>query len=192
MEVGVTRHNFESWPPKDHSYHVCLKLTYWLQRRRLLNIFSIGSYVKTKSRHGGHLDFPIGKRFTGLVQDHPMIIPAKSQFNWFGGFWQDDFLNFSQWEHIMNPGSHVEFQISTKNTYLVEDNQWTFLTTDAYPWQKLTWPMASWAKKDKRKKTIYKALHRKLKIEQHELHYKPGVNSGSPAPLVLLYLQTWR
>jgi hypothetical protein len=21
-----------------------------------------------------------------LVQDHPMIIPAKSQFNWFGGF----------------------------------------------------------------------------------------------------------
>jgi hypothetical protein len=24
---------------------------------------------------------PIGKRFTILVQDHPMIIPAKSQFN---------------------------------------------------------------------------------------------------------------
>ena len=114
MEVGVTGHNFESWPPKNHSCHVCFKLTYWFQRRRLLNIFSIGSYVKTKSSHGGHLEFPIGKRFTSLVQDHPMIIPAKSQFNWLGGFWQEDFLNFSQWEHIMDPGSHVGFQISTK------------------------------------------------------------------------------
>jgi hypothetical protein len=45
-------------------------------QRRLLNIFSIGSYVKTKLSHGGHLEFPIGKRFTSLVQDHPMIIPA--------------------------------------------------------------------------------------------------------------------
>ena len=32
------------------------------------------------------------------------------------------FLSFSQWEHIMNPDSHVEFQISTKNTNLVEDH----------------------------------------------------------------------
>ena len=63
MEVGVTGHNFESWPPKDHSCHV-----YWFQRRRLLNIFSIGSYVKIKSSHGGHLEFPISKRFTSLVQ----------------------------------------------------------------------------------------------------------------------------
>jgi hypothetical protein len=40
----------------------------------------IGSYVKIKSSHGGHLEFPISKRFTSLVQDHPMIIPAKPQF----------------------------------------------------------------------------------------------------------------
>ena len=39
-----------------------------------------------KSSHGGHLEFPISKRFTSLVQDHPMIIPAKSQFNWLSGF----------------------------------------------------------------------------------------------------------
>jgi hypothetical protein len=52
-----------SCPPKDHSCHVCFKLTYWFQRRRLLNIFSIGSYVKIKSSHGGHLEFPISKRF---------------------------------------------------------------------------------------------------------------------------------
>ena len=57
MEVGVTGHNFESWPPKDHSCHVYFKLTYWFQRRRLLIIFSIGSYVKIKLSHGGHLEF---------------------------------------------------------------------------------------------------------------------------------------
>jgi hypothetical protein len=37
------------------------------QRRRLLNIFSIGPYVKIKSSHGGHLEFPISKRFTSLA-----------------------------------------------------------------------------------------------------------------------------
>ena len=50
-----------------------------------------------------------------------MIIPEKLQFNWLGGFWREDFKNFSQWEH-MGPGSHVGFQISTKNTNLVEDH----------------------------------------------------------------------
>jgi hypothetical protein len=51
-----------------------------------------------------------------------MIIPAKSQFNWLGGFWQEDINNFSQWEHIMDLGSHVRYQISTKNTNLVENH----------------------------------------------------------------------
>jgi hypothetical protein len=44
--------------------------------------------------------------------------------------------------------------------------------------------------------TIYKILHIKLKIEQHEPHWKPGVNPGAPegwavptplvAPVVLI------
>ena len=71
---------------KVDSFHVFFKLTYWFQKRRLLNICSIGSYVNTKSCHDGHLEFLIGKRFTSVVQDHPMIIPAKSQFNWIGDF----------------------------------------------------------------------------------------------------------
>ena len=94
MEVGVTGHNFESWPPKDHSCRVCFKLTYWFQSRRLLNIFSIVCYVKIKSSHGGHLEFPTSKRFTSLVQDHPMIVPAKSQFNWLYWFLTRRFLKF--------------------------------------------------------------------------------------------------
>jgi hypothetical protein len=52
-----------------------------------------------------------------------MIIPAKSQFNWLSGFQQEDFLNFDQSEHIMGPGSHVGFPISTKNKNLVYAKQ---------------------------------------------------------------------
>ena len=44
-----------------------------------------------------------------------MIIPAKSQFNWFSGFWQEDFQGFNQSEHVIGPGSHVEFPIYTKS-----------------------------------------------------------------------------
>jgi hypothetical protein len=47
MEVVVTGHNFESILPKDHPCHVCFKLADWFQRKRLLNNFPIGSYVKT-------------------------------------------------------------------------------------------------------------------------------------------------
>jgi hypothetical protein len=32
----------------------------------------------------------------------------------------------------------------------------------------------------KRQRTIYKTLHRKLKIEQHEPHLNPGENLGAP------------
>ena len=35
-------------------------------------------------------------------------------------------------------------------------------------------------KRTKRQTMIYKALHRKLKIEQYKPHYKQGVNSGAP------------
>jgi hypothetical protein len=53
MEVRVTGHNFESILPKNHPCHICFKLAYWFQRRRFLNIFPIGSYVKTMSADGG-------------------------------------------------------------------------------------------------------------------------------------------
>jgi hypothetical protein len=49
MEVVVTGHNFESILPKDHPCHVRFKLADWFQKRRLLNNFPIGSYVKTMS-----------------------------------------------------------------------------------------------------------------------------------------------
>jgi hypothetical protein len=167
MEVRVTGHNFESWPPKDHSCHVCFILTYWFQRRRLLKFFFIGSYVKTKSSHGRHLEFPIDKRFTSLVQDHPMIIPAKSQFNWLGGFWQEDLMrtHYGPWQPCWISNQHQKHKSGRRpsNEHFwqvwLKSVQWfqrrrvkcekltDGQTTDAYPWQKLTWPMARWAKK---------------------------------------------
>ena len=119
MEVWVTRYNFESWPFKDHSCHVCFKLAYWFQR--LLNIFSIGSYVKTKSSHGGHLGYAISTKITNLVEDHPVIISIMLQFHRLSSFWQEDFQSFNQSEHIIGPGSHIRFPICTKITNPVEN-----------------------------------------------------------------------
>ena len=52
-----------------------------------------------------------------------------------------------------------------------------------------------WPKKgQKDEQTVYKTLHRKLKIEQHELHKTTGVNAGAtegeavPRTLTLAYL----
>jgi DNA-dependent RNA polymerase auxiliary subunit epsilon len=47
--------------------------------------------------------------------------------------------------------------------------------TDVSLRQTTQWPEE---KRTKGQTIIYKILHRKLKIEQHESHYKPGVNPG--------------
>ena len=38
---------------------------------------------------------------------------------------------------------------------------------------------------------IYKTLHRKLKIEQHESHHKPGMNSDAPEEIIMFLLHMW-
>ena len=70
MEVVVTGHNFESILPKDHPRHACFKLADWFQRRRLLNNFPIGSYVKAMSADGGHFGPRSGSLNTILAVDH--------------------------------------------------------------------------------------------------------------------------
>ena len=66
MEVRITVHNFENGPLKDHP---CLKLVYWFQRR-FLNIFPIGSYVKTMFADGCHLGWRTGSQDIILKVDH--------------------------------------------------------------------------------------------------------------------------
>ena len=74
MEVVVTGHNFESILPKNHPCHVCFILADWFQKRRLLNNFPIGSYVKTMSADGSHFEPRSGSLNTILEVDHVCYI----------------------------------------------------------------------------------------------------------------------
>ena len=71
---------------------------------------------------GGHLGFPIGIKNSNLVKDIPMIIPLQFGFSQFISFGEGDLWNFSQSEHIIGPGSHIEYPTGTKNSYFVEDH----------------------------------------------------------------------
>ena len=58
---------------------------------------------------GGHLGFPIGIKYRNLVKDIPMIIHLQLGFSQFISFREEDLWNFSQSEHIIGSGSHVEY-----------------------------------------------------------------------------------
>ena len=79
--IGKKKHNFCRGPYKDHPCNVCFKLVYWFQRRKFLNNFPIGSYVKTMPADSGHLEYQIGKKNITFVEVHPVITHAKNQFN---------------------------------------------------------------------------------------------------------------
>ena len=66
-------------------------LAYWFQRRRFLNIFPIGSYVKTMSADGGHLGWRSGSVDIILKVDRLRTIHAMFALNWFTGFRGEDF-----------------------------------------------------------------------------------------------------
>jgi hypothetical protein len=71
---------------------------------------------------GGHLGFPIGIKNRNLVKDIPMIIHLQFGFSQFISFREEDLWNFSQSEHIIGPGSHVEYPTGTKNRNFVENH----------------------------------------------------------------------
>ena len=52
--------------------------------------------------------------------------------------------------------------------------------TDTKPVGRRTDNIITKRKRTKGQTMIYKIIHRKLKIEQHETHYKPLVNTGAP------------
>jgi hypothetical protein len=91
MEVVVTGHNFESILLKDYPCHVCFKLADWFQKRRLLNNFPIGFYVKTMSADGGHFEPRSGSLDTILKIDHLRTIHAMFALNWLTGFRGENF-----------------------------------------------------------------------------------------------------
>jgi hypothetical protein len=71
---------------------------------------------------GGHLGFPIGIKNRNLVKDIPMIIHLQFGFSQFISFREEDLWNFSQSEHIIGPGSHIEYPTGMKNSNFVEDH----------------------------------------------------------------------
>jgi hypothetical protein len=50
----------------------------------------------------------------------PMIIPLQFGFSQFISFREEDLWNFSQSEHIIGPGSHIEYPTGTKNSNLIQ------------------------------------------------------------------------
>ena len=71
---------------------------------------------------GGHLGFPIDIKNSNLVKDIPMIIHLQFGFSQFNSFREEDLWNFSQSEHIIGPGCHIEYPTRTKNSNFVEDH----------------------------------------------------------------------
>ena len=69
----------------------------WLTgfRGQFFKHFPIGSYVKTMTTDGGHLEFPIGTKNLSFVEVHPMTIHAMFALNWLTGFREDFFSIFS-------------------------------------------------------------------------------------------------
>jgi hypothetical protein len=53
-----------------------------------------------------------------------MIIHLQFGFSQFISFREEDLSNFSKSEHIIGPGSHVEYLTGTKNKNFVEDSKW--------------------------------------------------------------------
>ena len=51
-----------------------------------------------------------------------MIIHLQFGFSQFISFREEDLRNFSQSEHIIGPGSHIEYPTGTKNSNFVEDH----------------------------------------------------------------------
>jgi hypothetical protein len=58
------------YPRTIHAMFALNWLTAWFQRRRLINNFPIGSYVKTMSADGGHFEPRLGSLNTILEVDH--------------------------------------------------------------------------------------------------------------------------
>ena len=84
-------HNSERGPPKDHSNKVWSQLAEQFQRRRFLNIFPIGSYVKTMSAEFGSVGWRAGSSDTILKGDHLRTIPIKFGPNRPSSFREEDF-----------------------------------------------------------------------------------------------------
>ena len=94
--------------------HIC---SFWEE-----GIWTFSHRVQSMSCDGGHLGFPISIKNRNLVKNIPMIIHLQFGFSQFISFREEDLWNFSQSEHIIGPGSHIEYPTGMKNSNFVEDH----------------------------------------------------------------------
>ena len=137
MEVRVTEHSFENWPLKDHPCNVCFKLAYWFQRRRFLNIFPIGSYVKTMSADGGHLGWRSGSLDIILKVDHLRTIHAMFALNWLTGFRGKNLNIFPLGSYVKTmsaDGGHLGWRSGSQDIILKVDHLRTIHAMFALNW----------------------------------------------------------
>jgi hypothetical protein len=100
-------------------------LAYWFQRRRFLNIFPIGSYVKTISADGGHLGWRSGSLDIILKVDHLRTIHAMFALNWLTDF-REFFLNIfpigSYVKTMSADGGHLGWRSGSQDIILKVDH----------------------------------------------------------------------
>jgi hypothetical protein len=101
-------------------------LAYWFQRRRFLNIFPIGSYVKTISADGGHFGWRFGSLDYILKVDHLRTIHAMFALNWLTGFRDKKFLNIfpigSYVKTMSADGGHLGWRLGSQDIILKVDH----------------------------------------------------------------------
>ena len=86
MEVWVTGYNFESWPFKDYSCHVCFKLAYWfhdLSSFVLLNIVVLKTWNHVDQHFLGRILESILTSQRSLVSSNFILLEHANNLNLF-------------------------------------------------------------------------------------------------------------
>ena len=121
-----------------HLSHVCFKLAYWFQRRRFLNIFPIGSYVKNMSTDGGHLGWSFGSLNIILKVDHLRTIHAMFALKMAYWFQRKFFLNIfpigSYVKNMFADGGHLGWRSGSQDIILKVDHLRTIHAMFALKW----------------------------------------------------------
>jgi hypothetical protein len=111
-----------------------------------------------------------------LVKDIPMIIRVQFGFSQFISFREEDLWNFSQSEHIIGPGSHVEYPTGTKNGNCLEDHRRNIPAKFGSNWSSGFWEKA---RNVKSLQTTYNRRHVQVLMKcfvrgcfQYEMHQR--------------------
>ena len=121
-----------------HAMFALNKLAYWFQRRRFLNIFPIGSYVKTMSADGGHLRLRSGSLDIILeswpFKDHSCHVCFKLAY-WFQRKKNLSIFPIGSYVKTMSAdGGHLGWRSGSQDIFLKVDHLTTIHAMFALNW----------------------------------------------------------